>query len=1563
MAKVYIPGVGYVDTGGQLSTNAPQPSSGLAAPAPAYISPGMAEGASSVQNGNNIAAQQAAAVAAAQQAAYQGQQARAVSQWGFNPLAPGGGTLGTPSAGASLTPAGPPPLIKLPLVQDDTSSLSWMKNHGIDARQILYAAAIQEGRDKIRNAQTDNAVMNFGQGLNATNTVWDEGSHSWIQNPDQKKTDNPVEPGLDTGELKNPDGSPTGDKQSASNSAKAFTLDSSPVDPNTGKPNPQDIINQKTHEVVDRFWNAVGTPDVHSEQGAWNKAFSDSGLSGNDKFGKAVLTAMAAQADATDANFAQDQAQRSQQGGGFLGGLGKLGSAIPGFLLGSNPLTAMLPGAKGPIAGAEHGIVDPIRAAIPSSVGGLNDQQKQQYFAQQNKILDSPLGAAFAVPELGPAIEGALKGAGFIAGRGVGVASDAAGALASKIPQNVGIDSFEALRAQKALQLAREAAPELHAAAERPNIFQTVVDAMGGKKPGAEPSPVPIENTPIPPGGKDPFQKPLPDLISKTEPTPTTTPIVPPQPLNPINMAVNRIRNVLESAGEGGRKISQALQGQRDFAETTGGRLENSAPTAFNRKLVSEDDFQLAQAVAAGKVAAKDVSPVVARAGKELRATYNEVQRTAVTETADAKGGGLNIKEDKTYVPGGGYEDLKKNLPTNEEKYGQMVKDIAKKNGIEESQAKAYLDNLRNSDGDFSKFHNLESPRTITPPRYANRSETLDYLHGSANRIGEIKHFGRDGEQLQEHLAQIGDERGGKAMGEATDLTNIATGTKKYNPVTDKLSRVARAYNTLTKLGRGAITNAGQTANTIAVGGLGRTLKNLPAALAPRNTEMGAAARARGLEAGTTNREVIQQLKQGSGITKGWVGKVGAPFFNRVESFNRRLATLVGDDFADHVAAKAAQGNGYGKRALANLVGDSEAERIMSAGGKLSDADRTLLSRRFVHNTQFKVDPQDLPGWASSPTGRNVMQFRQFAYNQTAMVTREVLQEAQHGNFAPLLRYVAVGVPVGEGVSDVKDLIGGKGFQKMGLGSRLLRDITQVGGAGLASDVVKGMLPPTYLSPGRMAGSYVSTLLGPTAGTLSDLGLSAAEAMKGNPKNLEKFGLSQLGLAGTIAKNTLLPSLNYDDKLLGNNSNVKQQKQFTGLISKANSTDAQNAANGVLNNYEQSYQAGNTSGPHVELTDQEKKYAALFVSNGTFDSNKKNVDNRILNLIQDPQARAAAESAWTKMKEMTYQVDQLTTDQTKSQNEQNTGQTGDPFENWKNNRGVGNADANQNFLQFVTSFNNGSKSDQIAFLQDPKNAQLLNSPYPDATRMGLPEGTLTRDYLTGLINQQDAARSASGGKYESPAEQIMGGRNAQEIGIAGRQNPDVTYFAGQSDPNQRAIMAANPGLAGLSPQADAYQQALINAGLISPYTKGNQTYTPGQAIYTGKGQNRSGINPQDLLSGATKLKAGGSGGGGRRGGGKRGGRSGGIRMPRVKTMGKPRMASVRKGGGSPPSILGLPRISPGRVRPLDQTVQNLKQMQGAGSPADLMNVMHPQQILKPVNPLNILFPKKKKARA
>jgi hypothetical protein len=399
-------------------------------------------------------------------------------------------------------------------------------------------------------------------------------------------------------------------------------------------------------------------------------------------------------------------------------------------------------------------------------------------------------------------------------------------------------------------------------------------------------------------------------------------------------------------------------------------------------------------------------------------------------------------------------------------------------------------------------------------------------------RIAQQEIFG-DGSRARQLVAAIR-ARDPNAGATVEQLLGVALAEGHPGGVREGL----RKAQSFLRMDLGLLSNATQSVNTAAVVGAMRTARFARMA---RSAEGQARAEKMGVILGGAIDAMQDAFGAGQPGARGALGTAlnwaTAPGFGPVERFNRTLAALAGEDYAIDVAARAFRGDRRAAEELGRLGLD--ADIVRAQGGQLNEAQRTTAARRIVDRTQYQVDPQDLPGWASSPNGRLVTQFKAFAYNQPGFVKNEILRPLAEGRVGPLVTWIGLGLPAGLTVIELRNAMGldwvNQGAAAFGphedetMPGYLARGMLRAGGGGLVTDVVEQGMRTADLA-GRSARALqiarpiVGTVLGPTAGTAVQYLDLASQANRGDPTELQRALLRDVPpVIGPALQNLLMP--------------------------------------------------------------------------------------------------------------------------------------------------------------------------------------------------------------------------------------------------------------------------------------------------------------------------------------------------------------------------------------------------------------------------------------------------------
>lgn len=189
------------------------------------------------------------------------------------------------------------------------------------------------------------------------------------------------------------------------------------------------------------------------------------------------------------------------------------------------------------------------------------------------------------------------------------------------------------------------------------------------------------------------------------------------------------------------------------------------------------------------------------------------------------------------------------------------------------------------------------------------------------------------------------------------------------------------------KLGLAFIANATQSLNTL----LATDATALWAGIRAART---AAGQGIAIRSGAVIDPVLAELKHDAGTMSSIQDRFLA-VFSTVERFNRIVAANAGHEIADRLFAAAGRDAAAAERLREFGVDPQEALRR----GRLSDAERLMVAKKVSDYTQFRSREIDMPGFAKTPVGRLLVQFKTFAYHQLRFMGRELIGEVQRGNY------------------------------------------------------------------------------------------------------------------------------------------------------------------------------------------------------------------------------------------------------------------------------------------------------------------------------------------------------------------------------------------------------------------------------------------------------------------------------------------------------------------------------------------------------------------------------------
>lgn len=605
-----------------------------------------------------------------------------------------------------------------------------------------------------------------------------------------------------------------------------------------------------------------------------------------------------------------------------------------------------------------------------------------------------------------------------------------------------------------------------------------------------------------------------------------------------LKRALISSRGVLSNFGKAGKEIARRIWQQRENSEVAQAAFYEKIPTVLKLKHKEFEQFVDAlDSLAKGEKIPRPSDEVV-QAIREWTKAIPEIRDRAIQA-------GLEVGDLGKYYFPREYKGLmtRRGMKT-------MATDMVR-TGRAKNLSDA-MNKLEFMQREYTRpYGHLETSRLSDLPGYEKTHDALlSYVSRSFDRITKAEQFGPKNETLNTLRALV--QRDGHDVSENSPFNKtlkVAIGDVDYNTAGHKVSRGVRKFNAFTRLSKTAITNASQPSNIAIEAGTLRTLKGAVKALASKNARAGAK-RSGVLLDHAVNDVARQMLGTGGRISR----NVASPMFQAVEKFNRTTSAIVGKDWGNSLAKRAARGSSRAEAILReklNVTGD--------IGERLTPAQEIQAARALTESTQFKVDPQDLSAWMDTPIGKVAMQFRTFGYKQTGFIYNQVLREALHGNFMPLTRLVLVGAPVGAAVLGLKGLINGRPVNTDDKKKLLLSGLDQIGAGGLPESEISNLV--TSSNYGNTAEGVMGLVAGPTGSTVGQTASNIDKLNQGNSRPLQKELVGLVPAVGsTVASRLYKPNaaaqVYYDTRDTATKGLSKNdQALFTQLTKSTSSMD------------------------------------------------------------------------------------------------------------------------------------------------------------------------------------------------------------------------------------------------------------------------------------------------------------------------------------------------------------------------------------------------------------------------
>lgn len=423
---------------------------------------------------------------------------------------------------------------------------------------------------------------------------------------------------------------------------------------------------------------------------------------------------------------------------------------------------------------------------------------------------------------------------------------------------------------------------------------------------------------------------------------------------------------------------------------------------------------------------------------------------------------------------------------------------------LQEAESKAFRDFLRKPISRIPKFGPLEHARKIDFPFWDPdpRRVLPNYTLGAIARIEAATKFGAKNEKLNRLIANVGKKSGVQAASEVDDLVRKITGQIKTAPAREQISTTLRMLQ-VPKLAYAQIINIGQSTNTLLASDLGSLASGIQSAFSNKGVQ-------KALKTGAILNSVLKRELAYAGGGSNFANNIlKYSGFTWTETFNRVVASNAGMKYAEKTFARLKK-NPQSKvlRWRLQELGVNPAEALKR--GSLIEKELLNVGNMFSAKTQFLSEPMYLPAWASSPEGKVVFQFKNFAYNQAVFIKRQLLNKnIPLTRKARTLLILGMVYPMtGEVLGDIRAFLTGV-KRPTKAWDRYWNNIANAGTFGLAVD---------FWESAKFRNT-AEAVVGPTVGSIADLTESAVASLEAGEwtDGLMKTLLRQTGVLRPVA--------------------------------------------------------------------------------------------------------------------------------------------------------------------------------------------------------------------------------------------------------------------------------------------------------------------------------------------------------------------------------------------------------------------------------------------------------------
>lgn len=412
-------------------------------------------------------------------------------------------------------------------------------------------------------------------------------------------------------------------------------------------------------------------------------------------------------------------------------------------------------------------------------------------------------------------------------------------------------------------------------------------------------------------------------------------------------------------------------------------------------------------------------------------------------------------------------------------------------------------------------FHHIESSRTLHLPEIARKDVAVDleYIVGGIKRFNEKRIFGENGEKAAQLLKMVRNEAGTPGYNFARGIFSTFMGHNS-DAYVSTAERELQSFEIASHLGLAVFSHPAKTIESAFVGGVRPFVKAINDLAVDKDSFMEF-----GQRSGAALNDTLHEVRRIAGVENEGLGSkvLRGTQFMRVINFQEMLHANVGKHAAlaefSNLMENPKNTNSLLRLKTLGIDVASALER-----GNLNDEDLQRAGYQMAKIVLGGRTVLDLPPvWRDNWAGRLLTMFKPFFFNQSKFIKDHIIKPALRGDVRPLV-YAAIVYPaVGEIVADIKGAVRGKpqnerpDWERFPY-DRIIDNISQVGGFGIASDVINSLTTATPTTTYQL-------LTGPIVGDIVD----AVSLLHGTWETRERFFLRRVPTIGPALSRQLVP--------------------------------------------------------------------------------------------------------------------------------------------------------------------------------------------------------------------------------------------------------------------------------------------------------------------------------------------------------------------------------------------------------------------------------------------------------